>query len=353
MRAERPTVLVTWLGWEHDELNLGRVDQLRDAFVSHLEQSSGKQSIFMESAGASYGISEGVKNDIRNYGGLTNFFIAGVLRKRYHQEPSMETILKSKNLLKDTSVEVIIDKQLLSPIQDVSEYCVYAEIDRLKEKYDFEIDLEAHPGPVAQELTRLDTLRKQHIFLIQHGWHNGLFDQALQAAQKADGILYRQENITREQSLVDELKKRVRKLQKDEGGSIFIPFGEMHYPVIPALQRKLGHSLSIEFVIHQPEHQSMATSVDHQAREREIIPDLVLGQLMLARQIRVKVLGYLRRKEVTLVLANHYGLFNDVAETVAQSFPLAEIREMCEKKVDLVKMLQGHPLAASIRSYIP
>jgi|GEM_PF-2954540 hypothetical protein len=340
-----PTILVTWLGWNHGELNLDRISPFTTLFTDHLERSSGRKILILENFCGTYSEAEKLNDEVRKYGGLSNHTLAIFLAKK-HQNPSVEAVLRFKDELEDTSIENAIDKGLL-PDDDIAEYYLNKEIDRLQSKYGFEIEMESHPKPVAKEIEMLYGKVDKYRSLADQLWAEGKFDLSLQSVQKAERTEKQQANSVREHSFINKLKSDLRKLRKEGSGSIFVTLGAAHNLASSAIQNEVGSIASVRFTFHDLEQQPLKLIIGNLIGRGETVPDLLLARYMLWLQMFNEIENHLGHKKIKSILANNYGLFRNASETAVQNLSLEEIRKICETKTDLLSIVQNNPVFLS------
>ena len=346
-----PKVLISFYGLHHDELNLQVIDDIRHQISQHFRESPGRKVIFLESAAISRSDADRAYKGFRKEGLLRHYLRHSIWTDELGVEPSDNQIEKRIQLISDSDLPTILDKQLIPRSFFILNYYLYQELDNLKRDLNFDIQFESHSK---ESLKKIQTVQTEFTELNNKShlnWQNGNFDQAIEYHKEFYKKIL-QGGVLREEEVVDDLKSLARKLLKEKnGGSIFIIFGNAHSIVTDILKRKLGPTspVTTNYIDHSPTASEI--EIAKNLRNKENISDV-----MYARNLFEGTTFWLIKKlqwpKNTTQFASNFETILKTVNEVANSLSLEEIREICEKRVNLLELLRNHRLASPIQQFI-
>lgn len=332
----KPRVLVTFFGENHHEINLQNLDLIKEALTQHLEKSSGRQIVLLETPYASISEVESYKKDIKEHG----FHIATVGRQmaRIYRQPVSPYLVRSfiEKVSRSSRDDLV---GTLIPIQGLREYFFSEMFEGLQKRYGFEIEFETHTKQVQDK--RVEKIRQwlEIQYAAIKDWHEGKFWDFLDK-WKAYFVLDDQSNLSREEDLVSDISKIIKKLYKEKsGGSLFILMGSNHALMMDRIKQKtsrFGAVFEVILTTYEEIHSKM--------RKGDQVPDLLYAQEFFSRQLAENIAQTLIGQKRYFFLASNLETIIEVSEQIARDYSLEEIRKICEAKTDLIPILKNHPL---------
>ena len=227
---------------------------------------------------------------------------------------------------------------------------MFSKMDELSSQHNAEVEFESHSKTI---LERQEVLRGKVKEIANQSfeyWENGDFTLGLDSFKKTHQLMA-QAGFFRENELVDDLKSRIKKLAKNNRGSLFMAVGYSHLPLIEILQRKLGSDPGIEF---QTNIAGISTQpkfiIGLSFRNGEMPQDEIFAQELLLSQITRKIQKEFQSKKCLELFANFFEDLDMIKVKVVTALSLPEIRRICEEKQDVLDLLRNYALTKVLKT---
>lgn len=345
----KPKVLVTFHGYSHEPLNLQAVSHVKEHLKSHLERPSGGITFFWEMASNSQEQAERTRKLVRERGVQSTIIFFNLLN-RLGRTPTEMEVANQIEKINSSTLGQIIGKRLLSP-RLLQDFFIGKELDILKRDYNFEFDCESHTKNVLNILARNGKQSEICTNNANKMWNEGNLDGAIEQLKMAYNFVH-QITRSRDDELIQFLKRRIKTLKKEGGGLIFLLFGSAHEKVVSELQKKIDPKklfLNSEIVKFIP-------LVDQLVLVFETPTDLMISRAYIIEYffhyLESKIFN-LGAEEVNVEnIAYNYGNIQAGINQVVRTLSVEEIQRLCERKTDIVEFLRKHPLASPIKHLI-
>lgn len=250
-RIERePThrVNITFYGIDHGSYNLQGLEGLEQALAEHLVVSTGTNMVFLEEVDLPAKDRRFQLKRARELGGFTRMSVDAQLYREFgrmkayqlvggHYVSRDSAIDKRIKTISESTIDEIIENKLLD-VPMIRQFYQFQLIDRFAKAYKLSVDWEQHES---RERTKLISGAKafgELSDLTLFAMRKGDFEKAIDLHGKCNFLL-QELNTKRDIDVVEDLKKRVKKSLKIDGGSVFIVFGALHHNIVDQLDRKL------------------------------------------------------------------------------------------------------------------
>lgn len=287
-----------------------------------------------------------VRNQIKQTGLLISI-VHGML-------PPEATVSDAKSLVAKVSsndLETVINKHLL-PEEKLHTYFFDQELERLRQKYIFEIEHESHSKPIHERIVKLRTQANNLGLQARQHWASGQFQEGVHA-WKGNFQVINQLTLLRNPEIIDDLKLISKKLMREnEGGSLVILFGGSHSSLIDILQRKLGPKAPVKFDSIDLMPQNIPDSKIFSILQSNKTPeDLDYAQDFLINCMNELLRLHFLNQRNLHIFANNWQTIYEVAVRVATSLSLGQIEGLIRSQSDFVEFLRRHPLVEPIKQY--
>lgn len=351
----QPKVRVRFHGWRHHPLSIQAIQHVRSDISEYFEQSSGRNTIFLEAPTLTHAEAKRESKFMEQYGGAHSL-IAGILRRESGRRPTHEEVFKRRAQIASSDLGTILREKLI-PDRDIQRYYLQESLDELKQRYNFEIKVEGHSRGVVNKVKRLYEERSRFSHDAIHAWHEGGFSNAVENYKKFFILDARAIDLRDEETTNDFRKRKVRDLLRDKtGGSLFILYGLKHLPMISRLQGKVKDTSKVKFEGKNfGSDNSLIERIQSYIEKGEAVPDSLYAQEFFKSEILMHHAlqhGVFEKKKDLVTFTKNYESIFAIADQVASSLSLAEIRYLCESKTDVVEFLRAHPLAEPLKQYI-
>lgn len=346
---QKPKVLVTFYGWDHSDFNITGMDSVKRALATHLDQTKGDRTILLESASMTGSLAQKAKDLRKTHGGLVNTSLARQLKREKGFDPSPTAIENRKGQIDAVGVVRAIDERLL-PADSVTSYLRNHMIDDLAQQYDFNLMYETHDKKTAGSTRAINQEFVQVNQRAYSAWQQGNFTEALASYRTAEDLGRRL--AERDIDVVEDLKGKIRKLLKtQDGGSVFILFGAAHEPMIPALKRKLGPNVPVEFETFNGRTTQLEALSILKLRSGNAITDEDVARQAFAYHANNDIAQAMKNRGNLSVFMNNYEDIVSAIDSIASSLSLKEIEQACKNK-QVIELVRSHPSAETIRDFI-
>lgn len=346
-----PVIHVELYGFDHAGPNLQGIDGINNHLRAKLAR--GKVTLFLEGFGNSTKINPQIEDFIKRMG-LNGVYVVEYLAEVYGRRPSEREIREYREIKEyvnkvdvawetdpETAIKTIIPKDRLQS------YFLSKALDKLTQEGELRIEFEAHPKSTLKTLNRLSEDVHAFIDATQNNWLSGRLDDSIKSQMQYLRVALISDQL-REGEIVNDLKDIIRKMQKANiGGSLFIPFGAAHGPMLDALKRKFIYRESSESILFENYNSvsllQPSLQIDTRLRKKELIEDLLVARNLFCIQAHIEIEMTMERQDKRLILAMNYETISDEIANLSASLSLADIRRICEGHLPIGDIMRNNP----------
>lgn len=348
-----PHVWVAFYGYTHDRLNLEAPTKIGTFLRERMATTEGRRIVFIESPTSTPSSVKNYKKDIIEYG-FANAVLYDALSTEFQfRDPTVEEVLERRKKIDDSNQDTVVRLGLVH--QDfVHAYFLAKEIDLLrKPPFGLVTEFEFHPQADVTRLERLFNNALDYRDKAKLSFVEGSFD-AMVKHHRRHFDLIGSYCATRERAITETLLKPLIKslLKSPQGGFIGLPYGRTHAPLMDDLARTFGRTPQVRLeTVTVPKHPRYLQMV-RDLKAKKGVSDLVLVQDHLEELLQQKVEEYASSSDQLSTYAQNFEtIYGEVVDLV-DSLDLENIRRICQEKLDLMQLLQIHPLAAKTRELL-
>lgn len=320
---DRKDAVVAFHGMIHSPFNLEGIAPVVNHFEQLLEQSSGRNVLYKESASFTPEVAEMSKMVIENHG-LVDPLLGDILRA-HRVSPTQETLDRLRQTIDQAGFRAI-EMGLVPPTMG-QEFFLSRELERLRSRSQFDIEYESHSEDKVRGISEaLDEVQVMEGDNITH-WMNGDVDQIV-ANKKRIHQTTRRLTELRELDIIKDLTVIATDLAKEKhNGVVFVLFGGTHATMIDMLQKDLAEETDIGFESTSAGlTQSPEAVIQEGLQNDTAITDEVYAQHFLETIMSVTVQTHAMSRRRFTDYAQHYETIARAITGIATSFTLDDIR---------------------------
>ena len=330
--------------------DLQGVKPVVDVFERALEQSTGRNILYMESPSATHEDVERSKMVVENHG-LVDPIVGNIFRAHGADARTQDDLDKLRQTIDRVGTGAITIG--LVPPTMAREYFFHRELQRVREDHPFDVEYESHQPEIVSEVSELEG-EIIHLTAVSVGlWLKGEVEQLIENQKRMHqaghqiGTLRAPDVISDLTSLAEDL------LQTEEKGALFIPFSLANTPMVYAVRRNFWENAAIELEVTSAGFEKSPETRIREGLQNGIpIADEVYAQHFLEIAMSAAVKSHvMNRRRLTAYMENYETLEQAISAT-ASTFSLAEIEELSKTQRHLLDVLRVHPLSAPLLPYI-
>lgn len=349
-----PKVLITFSGREHSSINIQDVTNYRTSLLKHLQGSSNEQRVVLvEGSDVNPQFAQKLKKRDKQFRGYCNRLVAGILSRQFQVEPNIDAVQERRKQIESTDLDTAISTDLL-PLDTVRTFYETRMLDEVKREEDFKLEYERHTENISNKVVTITNRFLQIQAQALDKWSKGDFKDIVSTWKQYYQLDF-EGNRIREKDLSTYLEEKIKRLLKSpKRGSIFIPFGDNHYAMINDLARKFRNYPSVVFNVERHYSEVSTRIYDGIITSQDVgVDDVLFAQELLGRLLMENVAHRLLDLKKASLLANNFETIFSTMNQIAETFSLEEIKSICENKINLLKLVQNHPLTTTLADLFP
>lgn len=348
----QPKVLVHFQGCWHVSLNIQGIEYIVGSLEGFLELPFSRKIVYFEDPLGTAKDSDRRRDHVRR-NGFAYTEIESILADQTGHMPSPVEVHRRIEEISSRDLDTAIRQHLL-PERDVREFFLGKELDRLREKHEYDVRYEAHSKRANESISLLSGQADDLLGQALDFWDQGNFLQALGCMKRAEDILEKRMPLYREGETIEDFRDLIRKFLKDpNGGAIFILYGIDHAPILDALRKRTNQRLPIQFEdVTEGTEYIASFQITLRLRRGENVSDQLYAQHMVEPLFSMAMDKYFRERGRLSVLANNWETIGGTIKKIVCGLSLEQIQQLCEQRTNLFEFIRDHPQAEAIREYL-
>lgn len=347
----RKDARVTFYGMVHSPFNLEGIKPAVNHFEQLLASSSGRNVLYREDATLTFEDAERNKIVIAHHG-LVDPILGNIFRAHGELPRGQDDLDNLRQAVDRAGTRRAIESGLV-PSHMAQDFFLSYELEKLRDRFPFDIEYESHSEDTVREisdlLTEAQALEGENLDY----WMRGQVDRIVVNKKKSHRATFHIAQLRRP-DIVDDLAKIAGDLAKDkQNGVTFVLFTVLNAPIIDSLQEDVPWETQIGFeTINAGLPQSPDTKIQEGLRTGKEVPDEVYAQHFFQTLMSVSVQTAAMYRRRPSAYAENYETLARTISTIATSFSLQQIEEISKSRRDILDVLRTHPSSSPLLPYI-